>query len=158
MGIKILTQEQLMARDNRLLRAIQQRLPALEELLDDIDGHMEGAVYRYYHGSFKIYGYQEYTERALVIITEIAGELNRALSEDFVPIAEAGTGKTFGAESNEQWSVYTRPIVEALFHARYFVAMMVKYGRKLEEAPTSLPQGWAALLELFGPRGSYGSV
>ena len=45
----------------------------------------------------------------------------------------------------------TRPIVEAFFHARYFVEMAVRYAR-LDEPPSLLPSGYAALLCLYGLR------
>jgi hypothetical protein len=46
----------------------------------------------------------------------------------------------------------TRPFVEAFFHARYFLAMAVKYGRELEFPPALMPSGWAAVLYLFDLR------
>jgi len=44
------------------------------------------------------------------------------------------------------------PIIEAFQHARYFLDMTVKYGKELDEEPTMLPSGYAALLELYGIR------
>jgi hypothetical protein len=46
----------------------------------------------------------------------------------------------------------TRPIVEAFFHARYFLEMAVRYGKELATAPCLLPSGWASLLYLYGLR------
>jgi hypothetical protein len=46
----------------------------------------------------------------------------------------------------------TRPIVEAFFHARYFLEMVCGYGRQLTEPPSPLPSGWAAVLYLYGLR------
>jgi hypothetical protein len=60
-----------------------------------------------------------------------------------------GTGKPFELEHNKRWLEVTRPIVEAFFHARYFLDMAVRYGRSLEELPMTLPSGWAALLYLY---------
>ena len=31
-------------------------------------------------------------------------------------------------EMNQRWTEATRPIVEAFFHARYFLEMVCKYG------------------------------
>jgi hypothetical protein len=64
-------------------------------------------------------------------------------------IVAEGTGKTFANEDNEDWLAVTRPILEAFFHARYFLEMAVKYGRTLESPPRAMPSGWAALLYLF---------
>jgi hypothetical protein len=43
----------------------------------------------------------------------------------------------------------TRPIVEAFFHARFFLEMAVRYGNELDKAPHMLPSGWAALFYLY---------
>jgi hypothetical protein len=40
---------------------------------------------------------------------------------------------------NEHRLEYTRPIVEAFWHTKYFIQMMVRYGKKLESAPQCLP-------------------
>jgi hypothetical protein len=52
-------------------------------------------------------------------------------------------------QDNRHWPEATRPIVEAFFHARYFLEMAVRYGRQLSVAPQLLPSGWAALLYLY---------
>jgi hypothetical protein len=54
-------------------------------------------------------------------------------------------------EDNQNWLAVTRPIVEAFFHARFFLEMAVKYGRELDSA-CSLPTGWAAFLHLYDLR------
>jgi hypothetical protein len=54
-------------------------------------------------------------------------------------------------EDNARWAEATRPIVEAFFHARYFVEMAVRYAR-LDEPPQFLPSGYAVLLCLYGLR------
>ncbi|HRK14319.1 MAG TPA: hypothetical protein PK490_08500 [Prosthecobacter sp.] len=43
-------------------------------------------------------------------------------------------------------------MVEALFHAYYFVKLACKYGRELDAQPAALPSGYAALLYLFDLR------
>ena len=53
---------------------------------------------------------------------------------------------------NDRWLAATRPIVEAFFHARYFLEMVVKYGKELKSPPAVLPSGWAAVLCLFNMR------
>lgn len=45
----------------------------------------------------------------------------------------------------------TRPILEAFFHARFFLEMAVRYA-DLQAPPQPLPSGYAALLYLFGLR------
>jgi hypothetical protein len=66
-------------------------------------------------------------------------------------IVRDGTGKTFKTQDNEKWLAVTRPIVEAFFHARFFLEMAVIYGRELE-TPRTLPTGWAAFLYLYDLR------
>ena len=74
-----------------------------------------------------------------------------SLNPWFVEIVAAGTGSTFSTEHNSDWTRVTRPILEAFFHARYFLEMAVRYA-SLEAPPAPLPSGYAALLELYGLR------
>lgn len=69
----------------------------------------------------------------------------------FLEIIRAGTGREFAPEDNARWAEVTRPIVEAFFHARFFVEMAARYAR-LDEPPQFLPSGYAALLCLYGLR------
>ena len=70
----------------------------------------------------------------------------------FLEIIQQGTRREFTIEDNQRWTEVTRPIVEAFFHARYFLEMAVRYGSRLGGPPRLLPSGWAALLELYGLR------
>lgn len=70
----------------------------------------------------------------------------------FLSIIRDGTGKSFTAETNSRWLAETRPIVEAFFHARYFLEMAIRYGKELDEPPSTLPSGWAAMLYLYNLR------
>jgi hypothetical protein len=63
-----------------------------------------------------------------------------------------GQGKKFKREDNARWLEITRPILEAFFHARYFLEMAVKYGNELEYPPNRLPSGWASFLYLYNLR------
>lgn len=38
------------------------------------------------------------------------------------------------------------------FHARFFLEMVCRYGRELDEPPAMLPSGWAAVLYLYRMR------
>lgn len=57
----------------------------------------------------------------------------------------------FKTEDNARWTEVTRPILEAFFHARFFLEMAVRYA-DLEKPPLPLPSGYAALLYLYGLR------
>ncbi len=72
------------------------------------------------------------------------------LCEWFQQIVARETALAWEPDHNLNWAIHTQPIVEAFLHTKYFLEMMVKYGRELEAAPTMLPTGWAAILELYG--------
>lgn len=97
-----------------------------------------------------MYGLQETTKTIVAALQELRSE--RRLNESFMQIVHNGTGKTFDPAHNRQWPEVTRPILEAFFHARYFLEMVVRYGRRLEHPPRCLPSGWASVLYLYGLR------
>jgi len=132
-----------------LFRNLKASLPALEKLLGQCNDHWgyEDPVYRFYHQSFKVYGLQQTTQTIVTSLQALAPE--RKLNDWFVRIVSEGTGKTFELEHNRRWLEVTRPIVEAFFHARYFLEMAVRYGQSLNAPPRTLPSGWAALLYLY---------
>jgi hypothetical protein len=70
----------------------------------------------------------------------------------FTQIVAEGAAEQFSMEVNQRWGAATRPILEAFFHARYFLEMVCRYGRELNEPTDSLPSGWAAVLYLYGLR------
>ena len=138
--------------DNAILQAIKANLPKLEELLRRARSHWEyeDFVYRFYHGSYKVYGVQKLTAEIVDALQAIDPEVS--LNARFTRIIDEGTDQTFQPELNRRWDVATRPLVEAFFHARFFLEMAVKYGAELDEAPELLPSGWAAVLELYNAR------
>jgi len=137
--------------EGALLRSLRRDRGELEKLLSECSNHWgyEGPVYRFYHQSFKVYGLQETTQAIVQRLQALAPD--RPLSPWFLQIVEAGTGKTFQHEDNARWTEVTRPILEAFFHARFFLEMAVRYA-DLQEPPQMLPSGYAALLYLFGMR------
>jgi hypothetical protein len=88
----------------------------------------------------------------VTLFRDIGQPVNGQLCARFEEIVAAGTGIKFAGEHNKDWSRYTRPQVEAFLHAKYFVEMMVKHGRAMDQVPKVLPSGWAAILELYGQR------
>jgi hypothetical protein len=137
---------------NELFRNLQTELQALETLLaQNSDGWgYQDPIYRFYHQSFKVFDLQHQT----LSITEKLQQLapNGPLNEWFMQMVKEGTGKTFSTEDNRNWLAVTRPILEAFFHARYFLEMAVHYGKHLEFPPRMLPSGWAAFLCLYNLR------
>lgn len=137
--------------EEALLESLRRDRGELEKLLAASDDHWgyEDPVYRFYHQSFKVYGLQQRTETIVERLQALAPE--RPLNPWFMEIVQSGTGKAFRHEDNARWTEATRPIVEAFFHARFFLEMAVRYA-DLAEPPQPLPSGYAALLYLFGLR------
>ena len=138
--------------DAELLQSIKHSLATLERLLDEVSGHWtyEDAVYRFYHHSFKVYQVQRSTESIVSALQRIRAA--EPLNEDFLLVVSEGTGRTFSTAANQNWVASTRSMLEAFFHARFFLEMVVRYGRELAEPPSPLPSGWAAVLHLYGLR------
>lgn len=138
----------------------------IEELQDFINSATgtwvrEDLLYRFWHQSFKVYAIQEYTERGAALIRSLSPEAG-PLSDFFEEIVSEGTGKVFSMEHNENWTLHTRPMLEAFWHVLTIVEMIVKYAP--EEAASEgtaessglnirfLDSGWALVLEVFNVR------
>lgn len=137
--------------ENELLANIKEKLPELERLLQEMDSHWEyeDPIYRFYHHSFKVYWLQDKTRKIVDALKDVAPK-GKLFCSEFEEIIRAGAiGKHFEPEHNMNWTMHTRPFVEAFFHAKFFLEMVVKYGRELEEPPQRLPSGWAAVLCLY---------
>jgi hypothetical protein len=134
-----------------LLANLHARRAELTALLEASSDHwgFEDPVYRFYHQSFKVYGLQSQTTRIVEVLRSLSPEC--PLNPWFVEILEQGTGKEFKMEDNREWTHVTRPILEAFFHARFFLEMAVRYAT-LTTPPSPLPSGYAALLYLYGLR------
>jgi len=160
------------SKELKLVGRVKERLPELTALLAEMNRDHEDGIYRFYHGSFKVDFLQYLTEHAVEIVLALAP--NPALDSRFLEIMLAGTGKEFFERKGEPEPDAPRHVVEAFFHARYFVEMLCKYGehaadledslrklvqiiarRKLEKPPYNLfegeplPSGWAAVLALY---------
>ena len=138
--------------EQALLAAIKTSMVELERLQVSFTYEYEDGVYRFYHHSFKVYSLQDGTLNAVSVFSSIAQATGNKLCDWFEAVVRNGTGRQFTPEHNRNWPVHTRPIVEAFLHSKYFLEMMVKYGRELEASPQFLPFGWAAILELFNQR------
>jgi hypothetical protein len=136
----------------QLLRNLREKRAELRTQLKAASDHWgyEDPVYRFYHQSFKVYWLQERTRSLAGLLAGIA-PIDHPLDPWFLEIVRGGTDRTFTPEDNARWAEATRPILEAFFHARYFVEMAVRYSR-LETPPQLLPSGYAALLCLYGLR------
>ena len=145
-----------------LIANIAKELPRLEELWKTCSSrwNYEDRVYRFYHQSYKVFRLQDSTTAIVEALQSLAPHL--PLNTWFMEIVTQGTGKEeFTMDMNNRWTEITRPILEAFFHARYFLEMVCKYGKEMQEPHqtelcgrmvTILPSGWAAVLELYNLR------
>ena len=138
--------------EGELLNAIKVQLPELDRVSVLFGYEYEDGIYRFYHQSFKVYRLQDCTIKAVEIFRRIAEATGARLCDWYEKSVADGTGIEFQADHNRNWPDHTRPIVEAFLHTRYFLEMMLKYGRELESSPEFLPFGWAAILELYNRR------
>jgi len=122
-----------------------------KELLSDVMSMWlyEDPIYRFYHHSFKVFWMQDTTIRIVKILIKISP--NKEMNKMFLKIIKKGTGKRFTRKTNENWDRETRSILEAFFHAKFFLEMCVKYS-KTKKSQTLLESGYAALLYLYNIR------
>ena len=134
-----------------LLLRLKELKPALNEMLAQLGSHWtyEDGFYRFYHGSFKVYGVEQSTVAAVELLRKLMPE--RKLNLLFEEIIRDGTGKKFDLKVNDDWSRETRPLLEAFAHAKFMLEMAVRYA-DLPEPPQPMPSGYAALLYLFDLR------
>ena len=136
------------ALEHALLASVRAQREALKALLDASSDHwgFEDPVYRFYHQSLKVFWLQRQTDS---IVRQLRGLLpDRPLHSWFLQIVRQGTGNEFTTADNDRWTLVTRPIVEAFFHARFFLEMAVRYA-SVDSPPGPLPSGYAALLYLY---------
>lgn len=138
---------------HKLLERIKAALPDLEALLTSTQGEwgIEDKFYRFYHHSFKVFNLKGKTADIVTALDALKPE-GGVLNSMFLRIIEEGRQQRFQETTNANWMAETRPVLEAFFHARHFLEMVVKYGKELDEPPAMLPTGWAAVLTLYGLR------
>ena len=137
---------------NLLLGRLKAEHVELCKMLKTVKEHWsyEDMVYRFYHQSLKVYWVQDHTIKMVKKFEDLLPE--RKLNPWFLTIVNDGTRAKFELTHNDNWLVHTRPLLEAFFHAKYFLEMMVQYSKELEEAPQMLPSGWASILYLYNLR------
>jgi hypothetical protein len=142
-------------RQSRVLKSIREKLELAKQCYGGgaDPGGGEDSFYRYYHGSFKVYSLQSKTVKMVEVLREIGRDAGvDSLNAEFQEIISHGTGKTWNPECNLDWGRQERPVLEAFFHAREMLRLVIKYGEDLKEAPSTLPSGWAAVLYLYNSR------
>jgi hypothetical protein len=134
-----------------LLERLRARLLELEGLQRRLNGWEEDGVYRFYHGSFKVFRIQQTLKEALALIREIGGASD-PIDLDYLQIVQEGIARSFSEKTNENWLAETRPILEAYWHTQYFLNMMVQYAKTQDPLTPPIGSGWAAVLYLFQMR------
>ncbi len=140
------------ASEKQLIENLRATHATLTQLFNENSSHWiyEDSIYRFYHQSFKVYMIQEATEDMVGALKALLRDC--PLNVTFMEIVSAGTGKIFQQSDNQNWDQAVRPMLEAFFHARYFLEMAVRYGDQFTEPPQMLPSGWASLLYLYNLR------
>lgn len=149
-------QEARRAKHMRFFQRIKDHLEEAKELQKDLDRDFGVAddFYRFYHQSFKAYRAQNTTRSIIILFEKIAGD-EWELNQWFEKIVKDGTGQKFDLSHNNDWLKHTRPQIEAMLHAKFFLDLIVKHGEKMkneEEPPQLLDSGWAAVCYLFNER------
>ena len=137
-----------------LLRKIKSNLPKLKQLLDKCSSEFASVemIYRFYHHSFKVYALQEFTQEIVEALSGIQPK-GTSRSSFFNEILERGSGLEWENSHNKEWVKHAGAIVDAFFHARFFLEMAVEIGEQMDEPPVeTLPYNWASLLCLFNIR------
>jgi len=122
-----------------LLKNLRAEKQSLENLLASCNDHWgyEDPIYRFYHQSFKVFFLQESTKSIVSALRALLPE--QPINEWFEKIVNDGLGQSFTDQTNENWLAEVRPVLEAFFHAKYFLEMAVRYAGEFEEPPTTLP-------------------
>jgi hypothetical protein len=141
-----------MTKANEIVANIRSQYDELLSLLESVSGEwgFDDAIYRFYSQSFKIYKVQVVTHQIVEKLRSIAPK-GTTFNPFFEEIIQSGaSGKQFDMAHNEQWTLHTRPIVEAFFHARYFLEAAVNHVKNMDAtSKTQLPGRMAALFALY---------
>lgn len=135
----------------RLLESIKSHQIKIESLLNDFRKEEPDLVYRFYHQSYKVFIMNRLTERANDLFEDI-GSKSFPLNAWYLEITNSALEREFGDETNSKWLEETMPVVQAFWHAKYFLEQMMQAANELEGAPQILPSGWAAILCLYNLR------
>ncbi|MFW5804460.1 MAG: hypothetical protein ACOCWG_04420 [bacterium] len=135
-----------------LLTNIKHNLEKMQKQYDKLDDYFEDLFYRFYHTSFKVYFVQDLTEEIYELLKSIHPDPSRGMNKYLDDLISKGTKKKFEYKHNKKWKQETLPLLEAFFHCFYFLKMAIKYGKKLDYAPNTMPSGWAALTHLYNIR------
>jgi len=139
-------------RADELLQNIKDNRDKIEAELGRFISEEPDLIYRFYHQSFKAFAMVDMIREADKLFSDLAPG-STSLNGWYVQITHAALAKKFeGSETNRHWLETTLPIMQAFWHAKYFLEQMVTAADDLDEAPQMLPSGWAAVLYLYDLR------
>jgi hypothetical protein len=137
---------------DQLLWNIKENRIKIEECLAENKDFEPDIVYRFYQQSFKVFDAKRVIDRSVELFERLS-PASQSLNEWFTLIVEEAKSKEFDWEkTNPIWLEETRPILEALWHCRYFQEQMLVASDTLDSTPSILPFGWAAVLYLYDLR------
>lgn len=148
-------QKKHLEKENLLIERIKNDLPHLRTLLNKFSG--EDIPYRFLYQSFKVYRAQGLLEEAREAFMKIAGQ-DFDLDPWWLQIVSEALVGPFELSHNKVWLEKTRPQMEAYFHTKHLLELIVKYGEQKEKvstethSPRIISSGWANVLCLFGLR------
>lgn len=134
-----------------LLANIKSEKDTIDKLVSSFEKSEPEFIYRFYHQSFKVFGYKEIIRYTVQFFEELAAE-SSSLNAWYRGIVDLGLDKDFSDSTNDNWLIETQPLLEAFWHTKFFVTQMKSSAASLETAPEILPYDWAAVLYLYGLR------
>lgn len=140
------------AKSTKLLENIKSNHKQIQQLLALYSREEPDLVYRFYHQSFKVFIAVSLVEQSNKLFVQLSPN-GIPLNDWYCSIADKVVGREFNDETtNKNWLAETQPILEALWHSRYFLEQMKVAAKELKSAPQILPSGWAAVLYLYNLR------
>ena len=133
-----------------LLANIKSELDTIDKLAFSFEKAETEFIYRFYHQSFKVFGYKELIRYTIPILEKLAPE-SQPLNAWYREIVEHGLAQEFSDSTNKNWLSETQLLLNAFWHTSYFVRH-IRSASELEEAPEILPYDWAAVLYLYDLR------
>lgn len=134
-----------------LLVNIKSEKDTIDKLVSSFEKSEPEFIYRFYHQSFKVFGYKELIRYTVQFLEKLAPE-SSSLNDWYRGIIDLGLDKDFNDSTNDNWLNETQPLLEAFWHTKFFVKQMKSSVERLETAPETLPYDWAAVLYLYDLR------
>ena len=144
--------KQKIALADKHLSNIKENQSEIERKIEAIREWEPDVVYRFYHHSFKVFDGKRLVESSVKFFENLSPN-DSPLNTWYRTIVDEALSKEFDSDkTNPIWLQETRPILEALWHSRYFLEQMLVAADTLDQAPEILPSGWAAVLYLYDLR------